>query len=116
MCGIAGIVNLKREPITRLRGRLEDMGQTIVHRGPDSEGFWLSDDKSVGLMQRRLAIVDLSEKGAQPMPNEDKTVWITFNGEIYNHADIRTELEKLGHVYRSHSDTETIIHAYEQWG
>lgn len=88
----------------------------MIHRGPDSSGLWISKNASVGLAHRRLSIVDLSQAAHQPMSNEDGNIWITFNGEIYNHASLRLELERLGHRYRSHSDTESILHAYEEWG
>ncbi len=116
MCGIAGLLDIGHQPIKGLKPKLKKMTDSIAHRGPDGEGFWTSEDASVGFGHRRLSIVDLSKNGSQPMCNEDKSIWIVFNGEIYNHADIRPELEKLGHVYHSHTDTETIIHAYEEWG
>lgn len=89
----------------------------VGHRGPDGEGFQIFSDQhaEVALGHRRLSIIDLAG-GAQPMANEDETVWITYNGEIYNHQELRQQLETLGHHYRSSSDTETVIHAYEQWG
>jgi len=89
----------------------------MFHRGPDGEGLWISQDHRVGFGFRRLAIVDLSASASQPMSNEDGTVWVVFNGEIYNHARLRRELESRGHCFRSdHSDTETIVHGYEEWG
>ena len=112
MCGIAGIVAVDRldhdAPARALR-----MRDVITHRGPDEAG--LRCDDAAALAHRRLSIVDLST-GQQPLSNEDGTAWITFNGEIYNHADVRAELEAHGHRYRTKSDTETIVHAYEQWG
>src|SRR5437588_9193828 len=90
------------------------MRDEMRHRGPDDEGLWTGD--SVTLGHRRLSIVDLSPAGHQPMCNEDGTVWIAFNGEIYNHRQLRPDLEAKGHVYRSHTDTETIIHLYEEMG
>ncbi len=89
------------------------MGETLAHRGPDESGAFV--DERAGLAHRRLSIVDL-KTGQQPMANEDETVWIAFNGEIYNHADLRPGLQASGHVYRTKCDTETIVHAYEQWG
>ena len=71
---------------------------------------------TVGLAHRRLSIIDLSTAGHQPMTNEDGSMWLTYNGEVYNHADLRAELEPAGHTYRSHTDSETIIHAFEEWG
>src|SRR4029077_11481093 len=107
MCGICGFTG-------RDDALLEAMKSAIRHRGPDAEGSWTADGISLG--HRRLSIVDLSESGRQPMGNEDGSVWITFNGEIYNQLDLRKELEAKGHVFRSHADTEVIVHGYEQWG
>ena len=90
------------------------MTTTMVHRGPDGEGVWLNEN--VGLAHRRLAIIDLRDVASQPMTNEDGSVWITFNGEIYNFQELRQELEKRGHAFRTQSDTEVIIHAYEEYG
>jgi asparagine synthase (glutamine-hydrolysing) len=87
------------------------------HRGPDGAGLWLSEDRRVGFAHRRLSIVDLSDAASQPMSDARAEIWITYNGEIYNHAQLRRELEALGHRFRTdHSDTEVIIHAYRQWG
>jgi asparagine synthase (glutamine-hydrolysing) len=90
----------------------------MLHRGPDGAGTWVSEDRKVGLGHRRLSIIDLSEAAAQPMCNEDATLWISFNGEIYNHAEIKSELQNIGnHKWKTdHSDTEVILHAFEQWG
>lgn len=107
MCGICGFN--WRDP--ELAQRMTDV---IAHRGPDQDGVWC--DEHVSLGHRRLSIIDLSEAGRQPMPNEDDGVQVVFNGEIYNFAEIRTELEAKGHVFKSHSDTEVIIHGYEEWG
>ena len=85
----------------------------MAHRGPDGAGLFADDRAALG--HRRLSIVDLAG-GAQPLANEDETIWVVFNGEIYNHADLRPRLEAAGHRYRTRSDTETIVHAYEQWG
>ena len=90
------------------------MGQIMAYRGPDGEGTWTKGN--IGLTHRRLAIIDLSRAANQPMCNEDGTVWITFNGEIYNFQNLRRDLEERGHRFRTQSDTETIIHAYEQYG
>lgn len=93
------------------------MRETLAHRGPDGAATWVSDDGTVGLGFRRLAILDLSDAAMQPMPNEDGAVRLVYNGEIYNHLELRAELERLGHRFRSdHSDTETIVHAFEEWG
>ena len=109
MCGIAGIVS-RSSDLELIR----PMTQAMSHRGPDGSGIW--SDGLCSLGHRRLAIIDLSEKGKQPLCNENETVWIVFNGEIYNFQQLRMELERCGHKFRSHSDTEVIVHAYEQWG
>lgn len=112
MCGIAGIFNYRDSaPVHPLQ--LKSMADSMVHRGPDDEGFFVAGP--VGLAHRRLSIIDI-KSGHQPMSNEDDSIWIVFNGEIYNHLDIRRVLEAKGHVYRTHSDTESIIHAYEEFG
>src|SRR5688500_12513667 len=112
MCGIAGIVASDRlHPDERARAVL--MRDVISHRGPDGAG--LHADAVAALAHRRLSIVDLAG-GHQPLANEDDSVWVTYIGEIYNHASVRAELEAAGHRYRTRSDTETIVHAYEQWG
>jgi asparagine synthase (glutamine-hydrolysing) len=113
MCGICGIAipkNVERRIDTSLLLRMRDV---LTHRGPDEADVYIND--SIGLGHRRLSIVDLSG-GKQPMTNEDGSVWITFNGEIYNHKDLRPDLEASGHRYSSASDTETIIHLYEEEG
>ncbi len=116
MCGIVGILNLRPAAPSVDEKLLTRMRDGMTHRGPDSSGIWLSQDRSVGLGHRRLSIIDLSPAAHQPMCSEDENIWITFNGEIYNHQILRKELEGLGHRYRSLSDTESIVHAYEQWG
>src|SRR5215475_6889944 len=108
MCGIAGIVKLNPEEKAD-ESVLRRMCGVLHHRGPDDEGFWVQGP--VGLGHRRLSIVDVAG-GRQPMTNEDHTVWIVFNGEIYNHLELRRELEAKGHRYRTRSDTETIVHLY----
>jgi asparagine synthase (glutamine-hydrolysing) len=112
MCGIAGIVASDRLHADE-RARLTRMRDVLAHRGPDDAGLY-SDDYA-GLAHRRLSIVDLAQ-GHQPLANEDGTIHVAFNGEIYNHADIRPILEAAGHRYRTRCDTETIVHAYEEWG
>jgi asparagine synthase (glutamine-hydrolysing) len=113
MCGIAGIVHLNpRQPVEV--ERLRRMRDVLSHRGPDGEGLFI--DGHLGLAHRRLAIVDISTAGEQPMSNEDGSVWIAYNGEVYNHAALRPGLESRGHRYRSRSDTETIVHLYEEVG
>lgn len=116
MCGIAGIYNY------RSGSQVSDdvliaMRDTMVHRGPDGGGNWIDKSGKIGFAHRRLSIVDLSSSADQPMPNEDETVWITFNGEIYNHLGLREELLERGHLFSTdHSDTEVLIHGYEEWG
>src|SRR5215469_9462813 len=112
MCGIAGVVKFDRYAQVDA-AVLRNMCQTMFHRGPDDEGIHV--EGPVGIGMRRLSIVDLAT-GNQPISNEDGTIWIVFNGEIYNHAQLREELIARGHRYRTHSDTETIIHAYEEYG
>lgn len=115
MCGITGIFNFQNNTSVDERD-LVKAGNTLIHRGPDDSGTYISRTKKVGLAFRRLAIIDLSPAGHQPMTNEDNTVWIIFNGEIYNFQELRPELEKKGHIFRSKSDTETLIHTYEEYG
>jgi asparagine synthase (glutamine-hydrolysing) len=113
MCGISGLVNCG-DADTLVR-----MTNVQSHRGPDDSGLWerrFPDGSYVGLGSRRLAILDLSPDGHMPMSNEDGTVWITYNGEIYNFAELRRELEGKGHRFRSHTDTEAIVHLYEEYG
>ncbi|MCP4376407.1 MAG: asparagine synthase (glutamine-hydrolyzing) [bacterium] len=95
-------------------GVLERMAETLAHRGPDDHGSYV--DGAIGLAHRRLSIIDLSSAGRQPMCNEDRTIWVTANGEIYNFAEIRSELQNAGHRFISNTDTEVIVHAYEEWG
>ena len=115
MCGIAGVLaftdNFPADEATVAR-----MTGTLRHRGPDGGGTLIRSDERIALGHRRLAIVDLSEAGRQPMANEDGSVWITYNGEVYNHVALRAELEAAGHRYRSHTDTETVVHLYEEHG
>jgi asparagine synthase (glutamine-hydrolysing) len=111
MCGIVGVVELTGRPVER--PVLERMTGCLVHRGPDGAGYYV--DGLVGLGQRRLAVIDLAT-GDQPMGDEDGSVWVTFNGEIYNFRDLRGRLASSGHRFRTGSDTEVIVHGYEQWG
>jgi asparagine synthase (glutamine-hydrolysing) len=115
VCGIAGIFNYGSSP-TDDRIIASRMRDTMTHRGPDDSGLYQSLDRRVVLAHRRLSIVDLSPAGRQPMANEDGTIWITFNGEIYNHRERRAPLLAKGHVFKSQSDTEVIVHAYEESG
>jgi asparagine synthase (glutamine-hydrolysing) len=117
MCGICGKVSLNsHEPIDdRL---IHNMADVLKHRGPDDSGIYVSrlQNAQIGLGHMRLSIIDLSEAGHQPMSNEDNSMWIVFNGEIYNFQDLRKGLESKGHVFRSRSDTEVILHLYEDMG
>lgn len=137
MCGITGFYNLDNTPVDWQL--LVSMTRTLSHRGPDEEGYYINGSSGetlvsrvnkiptyrhkeakrqlgdIGLGHRRLSIIDLAG-GQQPLSNEDGTVWITFNGEIYNFLELKQQLEERGHIFRTHSDTETIVHAYEEWG
>src|SRR4051812_18800224 len=112
MCGITGKLNFDPANPVDPR-RLTAMTDAVAHRGPDADGYYFGP--GIGLGHRRLSIIDLAS-GQQPLANEDHTVWVAFNGEIYNFADVRSELLAAGHRFRTHSDTEVIVHAYEQWG
>src|SRR5216684_6934344 len=118
MCGIVGVLCFNNSSFRVSEPYLMRMRDVMSHRGPDGAGLFVSPDRRLGLGFRRLAIIDLSERAMQPMNNEDGTLWVIFNGEIYNHAEIRAELERLGgHRWKTdHSDTEVILHAFEQWG
>src|SRR6476660_565797 len=111
MCGIVGLVRNDGKAVDE--ALLAHMNDAIRHRGPDEDGFYV--DGPVGLAMRRLAIIDL-KSGQQPIHNRDKTAWIVFNGEIYNYLELRAKLEKLGHTFYTNSDTEAIVHAYDQYG
>src|ERR1019366_5792258 len=112
MCGICGQYNFgDHAPV--IRRTIERMTSSIVHRGPDDEGYYLAGP--VGLGFRRLSIIDLAG-GHQPMSDQEKAVWVVFNGEIYNFPELRSELEGFGHVFRTTCDTEVIVHGYKQWG
>ena len=112
MCGICGVLRLDNQSVPA--NTIESMSATISHRGPDGDGVWV--DGSIGLGHRRLAILDLTPSGHQPMGSETGDVVIVYNGELYNHPDLRLELETAGHHYHSRTDTETVIHSYEEWG
>ena len=117
MCGICGAFHFGAatgEIDPRVLARMRD---TLVHRGPDDKGVWTSDDRRASLAHRRLAIVDLAPTASQPMANEDGSIWVTYNGELYNHRALRATLSARGHRFRTdHADTEVIVHAYEEWG
>ncbi|MFN0305908.1 MAG: asparagine synthase (glutamine-hydrolyzing) [Burkholderiales bacterium] len=118
MCGVVGALSFHNSSFTVTAPYIERMRDTMSHRGPDGAGTWISNDGRCGLGHRRLSIVDLAAKAAQPMSNEAGSIWVSYNGEIYNHAEIRETLERTGR-YRwktHHSDTEVILHAFEEWG
>src|SRR5947209_3943774 len=113
MCGIAGIIwQDARRPGDGAAAL--HMARALAHRGPDGEGMEVLGPAA--LAHRRLSIVDLSPAGRNPLPNEDRSVWITFNGEVYNFAELRDELVAKGHVFRSRTDTECLVHLYEELG
>src|SRR5947207_11441185 len=115
MCGISGfLLSRATLPAAAAEARLWRMIATVRHRGPDDEGVWT--DGRAGLAHARLSIIDLSPAGHQPMASASGTAWITYNGEIYNFAEIRQELEALGYPFRSRSDTEVIVNGCQDWG
>jgi len=117
MCGICGIYNFDGQPVDK--DLLHRMNDTLVHRGPDDEGYFVNAGRlgrgNVGLGHRRLSIIDL-DSGKQPMGNEDGSVQVVFNGEIYNFIELRQQLQSRGHIFRTRSDTEVLVHGYEEWG
>ncbi|MFN3426248.1 MAG: asparagine synthase (glutamine-hydrolyzing) [Candidatus Thermochlorobacter sp.] len=122
MCGIVGIFNYGGSSTLICEDILKAMSAEIAHRGPDDDGIYISPDGTVGFGFRRLAIIDLSPAGHQPMSNAlnsknpEGDIWIVFNGEIYNHLELRQELERKGYRYKGRSDTETLLYAYQEWG
>ncbi len=118
MCGIVGAFGFKNCSFPITEPYIAKMRDTMAHRGPDGVGAWISKDQKVGMGHRRLSIIDLSTIANQPMANSDGSLQVVFNGEIYNHADIRKELNQIGKFQwkTDHSDTEVILHAFEQWG
>lgn len=118
MCGIVGALSFNNSEFVISKSYLTDMRDAMIHRGPDDAGEWISPDKKMGLGHRRLSIIDLSKSASQPMCNDKNNLSIVFNGEIYNHAEIKKELISKG-KYKwktDHSDTEVILHAFEEWG
>src|SRR5438477_2743092 len=111
MCGIAGFVNANGDAVDR--STLEAMNQAIVHRGPDEDGFYVREN--VGLAMRRLSIIDVAG-GHQPIHSADRSKWLIFNGEIYNYQELREDLEKRGHRLYTKSDTEAVLHLYDDHG
>jgi asparagine synthase (glutamine-hydrolysing) len=115
MCGLVSVLQFDSNKFVD-KDLLIRMTDTMSHRGPDGMGCWTNPTGNIGLGHRRLAIIDLSSTGDQPMTNETGTIWLTYNGEIYNFKELRQELESKGHFFRSQTDTEVILHAYEEWG
>ena len=112
MCGICGIFNLDGEPVAHRS--IESMTDALAHRGPDDEGHYI--DRNIALGHRRLAVLDLTPAGHQPMSSQDGTIVVVYNGEIYNHLELKAELEALGYQFRSRTDTEVLLIGYEEWG
>ena len=117
MCGLAGLFDhARRYNHEELHAIVSRMGQTLVHRGPDDRGQWVDAEEGIGLAHQRLSIVDLSISGSQPMRSASGRHVLVFNGEIYNHAEMRAELSAAGVTFRGHCDTETLVEAIDQWG
>ncbi|MEK7271175.1 MAG: asparagine synthase (glutamine-hydrolyzing), partial [Planctomycetota bacterium] len=112
MCGIAGILDAGGAAV--LHSHLSPMAAAMRHRGPDDEGVW--SERSIGLAHRRLSVIDLSSRGHQPMSNDDGTLWISYNGEVYNFPSLSVELKTKGFSFKSRTDTEVVLKAYEAWG
>ena len=112
MCGICGIYHHSHQKIVDSE-QIKKMCTLLIHRGPDDEGIFVQNN--IGLGHRRLKIIDLSSTAKQPMSNSEQTIWITFNGEIYNYLALQKELIELGYTFYSHSDTEVLLYSYEQW-
>lgn len=114
MCGICGIIDYSGKRVDE--GSIRSMCSQMQHRGPDDEGVYINNKSSAGLGHRRLSIIDLSTAGHQPMSNEDKTIWLVLNGEVYNYRELKIFLEARGHKFISDTDTETVVHLYEEYG
>src|SRR5262245_33505316 len=112
MCGICGKVDFTGRTVER--ALVARMCELLTHRGPDDEGIYTAPH--IGLGQRRLAIIDLENRAVAPLPNEAGAIWVTFNGEIYNFRELRTELIAQGHTFRTATDTEVVVHLYEAYG
>lgn len=115
MCGVNGLISFSPD-FSVDEALVCAMRDTMIHRGPDGAGVWVSGDARIGMGHRRLAILDLTPAGAQPMSDTSGSVWVTYNGEIYNYLELRRDLEAQGRIFRGHCDTEVIIHAYKVWG
>lgn len=114
MCGIAGLWNLNSEPVSQ--PVLHRFTDALAHRGPDGNGFFIDSDANLGLGHRRLAIIDITDTGRQPMSFGDGRYWIVFNGEIYNFVELKAELELYGYQFKTNSDTEVVLASYDKWG
>ena len=114
MCGIAGILSLKNSQINK--NELENLKNSLSHRGPDGTGVYISEDHKLGFGHTRLSIIDLSDNSSQPMSYDNGRYCITYNGEIYNFLDLKKELEAIGYKFRSSGDTEVILASYKHWG
>ena len=112
MCGICGIFNLDGEPVSHRS--ISSMTDALAHRGPDDEGHYI--DRNIALGHRRLAVLDLSSAGHQPMSSQDGAIVLVYNGQIYNHLELKAELEAQGYGFRSRTDTEVLLRGYEAWG
>ena len=112
MCGICGFAGVIEDPSAVRQEVVQRMADRITHRGPDSSGFYV--DEAIAMGFRRLSIIDL-EEGDQPIYNEDKNLVLTFNGEIYNYRELRAELEARGHQFTTHTDSEVLVHGFEEW-
>jgi asparagine synthase (glutamine-hydrolysing) len=116
MCGIVGVFSYSSDSATVTEDLIVRMRDSMIHRGPDDAGLYISANGKLGLGHRRLSIIDLSPRAKQPMSNEDGTIWTVFNGEIYNYKSLQKQLKEAGHTFKSDSDTEVIIHLYEEKG
>src|ERR1700685_1240783 len=116
MCGFAAEFSYAKAPAPVSLARLQKASAAMTVRGPDGSGEWISADGCIGLVHRRLAILDLSESGAQPMATSDGSTRVVFNGEIYNFPELRVQLERKGYQFHSNSDTEVLLHLYQECG
>lgn len=113
MCGIVGQLSLS---IQIDQNKFNAKRDTLQHRGPDDAHSWFSENERIALGYRRLSLIDLTDSGRQPMCNEDGTLWLSFNGEIYNYIELKKSLQDKGHIFKSHTDSEVLLHGYEEWG
>jgi len=117
MCGLVGFINFSNQTTDdKLQSMVMQLADTLRHRGPDNHGMWVNAEGGIALGHRRLSIIDLSCEGLQPMISESGRYVIIYNGEVYNFRELRKELLARGHIFRSHSDTEVMLAAFEEWG